>query len=158
MYFVYFTNILRICIFVYLLTISFVRVLIVYFKNIVYSCITINFTISYVKLHIFITFHAVQLQYILLLLIWIYTLYEFACTCAVYSTFLNASTDTISYAVGDQIFLGRGKGENPVMKILLKTGIICNFIITSTVYNRKRFGSSNHKNIFRILGNIKTNF
>ena len=47
-YFVYFTNYLRVCIFVYLLTINFVRVLIVYFQNIVYSCITINFTISYV--------------------------------------------------------------------------------------------------------------
>ena len=42
------------CIFVYLLTINFVRVLIVYFQNIVYSCITINFTISYVKIaHIY---------------------------------------------------------------------------------------------------------
>ena len=41
-------------IFVYLLTINFVRVLIVYFHNIVYSCITINFTVSYVKIaHIY---------------------------------------------------------------------------------------------------------
>ena len=49
-YFVYFTNYFRVCIFVYLLTINFVRVLIVYFQNIVYSCITIDFTISYVKI------------------------------------------------------------------------------------------------------------
>ena len=49
-YFVYFTNYFCVCIFVYLLTINFVRVLIVYFQNIVYSCITINFTVSYVKI------------------------------------------------------------------------------------------------------------
>ena len=49
-YFVYFTNYFRVCIFVYLLTINFVRVLIVYFQNIVYSCITINFTVSYAKI------------------------------------------------------------------------------------------------------------
>ena len=53
-YFVYFTNYFRVCISVYLLTINFVRVLIVYFQNIVYSCITINFTVSYVKIaHIY---------------------------------------------------------------------------------------------------------
>ena len=53
-YFVYFTNYFRVCIFVYLLSINFVRVLIVYFQNIVYSCITINFTISYVQIaHIY---------------------------------------------------------------------------------------------------------
>ena len=37
-YFVCFTNYFCVCIFVYLLTINFVRVLIVYFQNIVYSC------------------------------------------------------------------------------------------------------------------------
>ena len=43
------------------------------------------------------------------------------------------------------------------MKILLITGIICNFIITSTVYNRKLFGSSNHKNKFlKIIIKFKT--
>ena len=53
-YFVYFTNYFRVCIFLYLLTINFVRVLIGYFQNIVYSCIKINFTISYVKIaHIY---------------------------------------------------------------------------------------------------------
>ena len=54
----------------------------------------------------------VQVQYILLLL-------YIACTCAVYSTFLNASTDTVSNAVGDQKFLGRGRGQNPEMKIFV---------------------------------------
>ena len=73
MYFVYFTNYFRVCIFVYLLTINFVRVLIVYFQNIVYSCIVINFNVSYVKIaHTVNKFilHSVQvqLQYILLLL------------------------------------------------------------------------------------------
>ena len=53
-YFVYFTNYFRVCIFVYLLTINFVCVLIVYFQNIVYLCITINFTLSYLKIaHIY---------------------------------------------------------------------------------------------------------
>ena len=32
------------------------------------------------------------------------------CTCAVYSTFLNASTDTVSYAVRDQNFFRKGEG------------------------------------------------
>ena len=117
-------------IFVYLLTINFVLVLIDYFQNIVYSCITINFTVSYVKIaHKFILLYSrhVQLQYIFTFV----TLYEFACTCAVYSTFLNASTDTVSYTVRslrDQNLLSEGKGQNPVLKILLITGIICNFI------------------------------
>ena len=53
-HFLYFTNYFRVCIFVYLLTINFVRVLIVNCQNIVYSCITINFTISYIKIaHIY---------------------------------------------------------------------------------------------------------
>ena len=42
--------------------------------------------------------------------------------------FLNASTDTVSYAVGDQNFLGRGKGAKPCHENLLITGVICNFI------------------------------
>ena len=52
----YCTNYFLVCIFVYLLAINFVRfkilikVLIVYFQNIVYSCITITFTVSYVKI------------------------------------------------------------------------------------------------------------
>ena len=64
-YFVYFTNYFRVCIFVYLLTINFVRVLIVYFQNIVYSCITINFIVSYLKIAhtVFITFHASAINY-----------------------------------------------------------------------------------------------
>ena len=84
-YSVYFTNYIRLCFFVYLLTINFVRVLIVYFQNIVYSCITINFTISYVKIaYIFITFNARAIT--------VYnfnTLYKFAYTFAVYFTFLK---------------------------------------------------------------------
>ena len=92
----YFTNYFRVRIFVYLLTINFVRVLIDYFQNIVYSCITINFTVSYVKIaHIYnIIFHACAITVYTFV-----TLYEFACTCAVYSTFLNASTYTVSYTV-----------------------------------------------------------
>ena len=42
--------------------------------------------------------------------------------------FLNASTDTVSYAVRDQNVLRKGEGAKPGMKILLITGIICNFI------------------------------
>ena len=37
-YVMYFSNYFCVCIFVYLLTINFVRVLIVYFQYIVYSC------------------------------------------------------------------------------------------------------------------------
>ena len=77
----------------------------------------------------------VQLQYILLLLYM-----NLNVSVLFIPHFLNASTDTVSYAVRDQNCLGRGKGENPVMKILLiTTGIISNFIITSTVYHRRLF-------------------
>ena len=72
-------------IFVYLLTINFVRVLIVYFQNIVYSCITINFSISYVQIaHIY--YIPCTCNYNILYTF--VTSYEFACICAVYSTFL----------------------------------------------------------------------
>ena len=49
-------------------------------------------------------------------------------TCAVYSTFLNASTNTVSYAIRDQNIFKGEKRQNRVIKILLITGIICNFI------------------------------
>ena len=51
-----------------------------------------------------------------------------ACTCAVNFTFLNASTDTVSYAVRDQNVLTEGVGAKPGHEILLIIGIICNFI------------------------------
>ena len=108
-YFVYFTNYFCVRIFVYLLTINFVRVLIVYFQNIVYSCITINFTISYVKI--------AHIYYIHARAITVYTrtfvtLYEFACTCAVYSTFLNASTDTVYHMRSvTKVFKGGGRSK-----------------------------------------------
>ena len=47
-----------------------------------------------------------QVQFILLLL-------YIACICAVYSTFLNASTDAVSYAVCDQNLFRKGKGAKP---------------------------------------------
>ena len=70
LFFVNFTNYFCVCIFVYLLTINFVRVLIVYLQNIVYSCITINFTVSYVKIAHIITFYerAISVYSALLLL------------------------------------------------------------------------------------------
>ena len=123
-YFVYFTNYFRVCIFVYLLSIKFVRVLIVYFQNIVYSCITINFTISYVKIaHIYpctCKYSTVYTTYFCYFILPVPVLFI--------PHFLNASTDTVSTAVGDQNFFRERKGQNPVMKILLITGIICNFI------------------------------
>ena len=105
-YFVNFTNYIRVCIFVYLLTINLVRVLIVHFQNIVYSCITINFTISYVKIaHIYYIPCTLQLQYILLFLYMNLHIPELFIP-----HFLNASTDTVSYAVCDLNFLTKGKG------------------------------------------------
>ena len=53
-------------------------------------------------MHIFIAFNARAFTCTVYTFV---TLYEFACTCAVYSTFLNASTDTVSYAISDQNFL-----------------------------------------------------
>ena len=87
---VYFTNYYRVCIFVNLLTINFVRVLIVYFQNIVYSCITINFHCQLRKNYTYLlhSMH-VQLQYILLLL------YKNLHVPVLFiQHFLNASTDT----------------------------------------------------------------
>ena len=72
------------------------------------------------KLHIFITFHAHAITVYTLV-----TLYEFACTCDVYSTFLNASTDLILSVDDQKIFR---KGAKPGHENLLITGIICNFI------------------------------
>ena len=87
--FVYFTNYFRVCIFVYLVTINFILVLIEYFQNIVYSCITIDFTVSYVKIaHIY--YIPCTCNYSKLYTF--VTLYEFACTCAVYSTFLKCES------------------------------------------------------------------
>ena len=102
-YFVYFTNYFRVCIFVYLLTINFIRVLIVYFQNIVYSCITINFTVSYVKIaHIYYIPCTCNYSIYFGYFIWICMWNKQHSTCAVYSTFLNPSTDTVSYAICDQ--------------------------------------------------------
>ena len=117
MYFVYFTNYFCVCIFVYLLTINFVRVFSKYRVFVYYNKFHYQLRTNCTYLSILHSMH-MQLQYKLLLL----------CTCAVYSTFLNTSTDTVSYAVSEQIFSGRGKGQNPVIKTLLTTGIICNFI------------------------------
>ena len=105
----YFNNYFRVYIFVYLLSINFARVLIVYFQNIVYSFITINFTVSYVKIsHIYMKLHAREITAYTFV-----TSYEFACTRAVYSTFLNASTDTVSIAVRDQNCLREWIGAKP---------------------------------------------
>ena len=88
----------------YLLSINFVRVLIVYFQNIVYSCITINFTVSYVKIALIITFHAGEITiYTLLLYMNLHVPVLFI------PHVLNANTDTLSYAVRDQNFLREGK-------------------------------------------------
>ena len=74
--------------------------------------------------------------------------------CCLFHIF-NASTDTISYAVRDKKkFQGGGRGQNPVMKTLLIIGIICNFISIQ----RRLLRSSKHKDIFRIVNNVKTNF
>ena len=105
--FVYFTNYFRVCIFVYLVTINFVRVLIVYFQYIVFSCITINFTVSYVKIA---NIYYIPCMCNYSIIYFFVTLYEFACTCAVYSTFLNASTDTVMQSV-TKIFKGGGRGK-----------------------------------------------
>ena len=139
---------------VYLLTINFACVLIVYFQNIVYSCITINFTISYVQIaHIYYTQCTCNYSAVYTFV----TLYEFSCTCAVYSTVLNASIDTVSYAASDQnYFKGGERGQNLAIKTLLIPDIICNLISIHTIADF--VGSSKRKDIFRILNNVKTNF
>ena len=77
MFIIFVYCIFRVISFVYsfscIFTINFVCVLIVYFQNIVYSCITINFTLSYVKIAQ-ILLHSMQVQ-----------LYEYTLVTTVYS-------------------------------------------------------------------------
>ena len=151
-YFVYFTNFLRVCILVYLLTINFVRVLIVYFQNIVYYNklhYQLRKMCTYLLHSMHVQFYSIYFCYFIWICIYL---------CCLFHIFKCEYRYTVSHAARDQNFLGRGKRENPVMKILLMTGIICNFISTSTLYNRRHFGSSKHKNIFLILGNVNPNF
>ena len=125
-------SVCRVCIFVYLLTINFVCVLIIYFKNILYSCIIINFTISYVKIahtHIYLinsmhvltckysTVYTTYFCYLLLPVLMLFSLH-----------FVYKNTDTVSYAIGDKNVLEYRKGQNPVIKIMLIINVICNFI------------------------------
>ena len=62
------------------------------------------------------------------------TLYEFARTCAVIAHFLNASTDTVSYAVRYQNFLREGEGAKPGHENFVNNQYNYNFInIQSTI-------------------------
>ena len=95
-------------------------------------------------MHIFITFHARAIT--------VYTFVTLYMNLHVpvlfIPHFLNASTDTVSYAVRDQKYFREREGGKPGHENFLITRIICNFIITCTVYNRRLFRSSNHKDIF----------
>ena len=75
------------------------------------------------KLHIFITFHAHAITVYTFV-----TLYEFAYTCAVYSTFLNASSDTVFNAVRDHNFLREEKKAKPGLENFVNNRYNFNFI------------------------------
>ena len=107
----YFTNYFRVCIFVYLLSINFVRVLIVYFQKyrvFVYCnkfhCQLRKNCTYLLQVH---SMH-VKLHYILLLLYM-----NLHVPVLFIPHVLNASTDTVSYAVRDQNVLRDGEGAKP---------------------------------------------
>ena len=121
-YFVYFTNYFHVCIFVYLLSINFVRILIVYFQNIVYSCIAINFTVSYVKIaHIY----YIPCPWNYSIYFW-YFIWICMYLCCLFHIFKCEYRYSIICGPWPKFF--KGGRQNQVMKILLITGIICNFI------------------------------
>ena len=99
-YFVYFTNYFCVCIFVYLLTINFVRVLnrvsskyrVFVYNNKFHCQLRKNCTYLLHSMH-------VQLQYILFILYM-----NLHIPVLFIPHFLNASADTVSYAVSDQNF------------------------------------------------------
>ena len=119
---VYFVYLL--IIFVYLLTINFVPVLIVYFQIIVYSCITINFTISYGQIaHIYYIPCTCNYSIYFCYFIWI-CMY----LCSLFHIFKCEYRYSIICGPWLKFFRGGERGQNPVMKTLLITDIICNFI------------------------------
>ena len=76
------------------------------------------------------------------------TLNEFACTCAVCSSFLILVKIQYHRRSMTQMFWW-GDGHKPVMEILLSMSKICYLL----VYNQRLFGSSKQNDIFRILVN-----